>query len=443
MAEHRDYYKILGISRTASSEEIKQAFRTLARRYHPDLHPNDPVAAERFREIREAYEVLVNDSQRQQYDASSPSASPQPEELNYQVYYVRGVEKILRRDHRGAIEEFTRAIALNSRYVEAFLRRIEAHLYLGNHRFVLEDCQKVLQIKPDSASAYFYRGRARHCLGYTQSAIQAYSQALQIEPDIPRSYYYRGIAFYELRDRAQAMQDLREAAQLYKEKGDRQGYRNAMEAINRYSWLPLGWGKHSSKAAIAAFRGSIQDFVGVLGRLGVNPFGGILPAFATLSQPQAAWFGLSFAVIFNACWIGGVYLGLLLGKIPAGVTLTPSAPLPILELGLVGAVPFLTLAGSTAICRAFGRRPGNWTGDIFLAGAVLLPVGVFLLAVSLTPLSFWPIASAFALSYVVLILYGGCTQIAHLSEAAATLAVPIILLSSGWLSYIACRTLLF
>ncbi|MDP2873094.1 MAG: molecular chaperone DnaJ [Bacillota bacterium] len=68
MAVERDYYEILGIGRDASDEEIKRAFRQMARQNHPDANPGDPVAEERFKEINEAYEVLRDPDKRAAYD---------------------------------------------------------------------------------------------------------------------------------------------------------------------------------------------------------------------------------------------------------------------------------------------------------------------------------------------------------------------------------------
>ena len=66
--EFIDYYKILGVSKTATEKEIKSAYRKLARKYHPDLNPNDKEAERKFKEINEANEVLSNPEYRKKYD---------------------------------------------------------------------------------------------------------------------------------------------------------------------------------------------------------------------------------------------------------------------------------------------------------------------------------------------------------------------------------------
>jgi molecular chaperone DnaJ len=68
MSGQRDYYEILGLPRGASQEDVKKAFRRLARRYHPDVNPNDPEAEARFKEIARAYEVLRDSRRRAEYD---------------------------------------------------------------------------------------------------------------------------------------------------------------------------------------------------------------------------------------------------------------------------------------------------------------------------------------------------------------------------------------
>lgn len=68
MAEKRDYYEVLGLQKGASDEEIKKAYRKLAKKYHPDLNPGDKAAEQNFKEVNEAYEVLSDSTKKSRYD---------------------------------------------------------------------------------------------------------------------------------------------------------------------------------------------------------------------------------------------------------------------------------------------------------------------------------------------------------------------------------------
>src|SRR5437764_14763344 len=68
MAQNKDFYAVLGVSASATQDDIKKQYRKLAARYHPDKNPNDPKAADRFKEISEAYQVLGDAERRKQYD---------------------------------------------------------------------------------------------------------------------------------------------------------------------------------------------------------------------------------------------------------------------------------------------------------------------------------------------------------------------------------------
>ena len=77
MADKRDYYEVLEVSKGASEEDIKKAYRKLAKKYHPDLNPNDKTAEAKFKEVNEAYEVLSDQDKRERYDRfGQPEATP-------------------------------------------------------------------------------------------------------------------------------------------------------------------------------------------------------------------------------------------------------------------------------------------------------------------------------------------------------------------------------
>ena len=68
MADKRDYYEVLGVSKTASADEIKRAYRSLAKKYHPDMNPGDAEAEAKFKEVNEAYAVLSDEEKKAKYD---------------------------------------------------------------------------------------------------------------------------------------------------------------------------------------------------------------------------------------------------------------------------------------------------------------------------------------------------------------------------------------
>ena len=96
MAKNKDYYKILEIEKDASEEEIKLAYRRLAKKYHPDLNKTDPKAKEKFIELHEAYDTLINPIRRKIYD----QAGYNPRNIDLSDLFwrnnLRGFKDILR-----------------------------------------------------------------------------------------------------------------------------------------------------------------------------------------------------------------------------------------------------------------------------------------------------------------------------------------------------------
>ena len=93
--EYKDYYKVLGVSKKADKAEIKKAYRKLARKFHPDVNPDDKSAEDKFKELNEAYEVLSDPDKRQKYDQFGASwkqyshTGGRPEDFNWNQWTTR------------------------------------------------------------------------------------------------------------------------------------------------------------------------------------------------------------------------------------------------------------------------------------------------------------------------------------------------------------------
>src|SRR5262249_39186506 len=109
------------------------------------------------------------------------------------------------------------------------------------------------------------------------------------------------------------------------------------------------------------------------------------------------------------------------------------------KLLLLGAVPLASITLASAACRRLFQGSGSWHGDVFIAGTCQLPLAFFSLVASIVGLPNLEVIVTifvFAICCTILMLYVGCTRIHRISEAASTVAVPLMILLSGWIEKI-------
>jgi curved DNA-binding protein CbpA len=420
MPKSLSYYEILRVSSQSSAAEIKKAFRRLARQVHPDLHPNDAEAAAQFKQISEAYEVLGDAERRSQYDillTESPSDEASTEPQSYTSCYRQAIHKLSQRDYRGAVADFTQAIAIFPGGTEAYLGRAKAYDALKDDKAVLEDCYQILQRDSNSAQAYVYQGQARSRLGYPQGAVEAYTQAIALEATFAQAYYRRAQARLEQKESALAYQDLQKAIELFRTQQN-------WTQLQRAEQMLKGLQQHNtamslSQAALPQFlKLAFSNLPGMV----LNPSGNLLPTFARLTPFQAGWAGLLYGFTGVGFWTLGTW------RENANTFLFSSS-------ALTGLTAYLSVTISLILARLVAQGHGSYWGDLFLSGVASLPMALLMLLSNLVaPLgssvlsALWVIASC----YSILIVYIGCTQLSNMSEPRAMVTVPLIILVTRW-----------
>ena len=415
------YFRVLRLTPNATHTDIKRAFRILARQYHPDLNPNNPTAAAEFQQICQAYEILSHHIQEQHF-GTPPHAKADPAAVilqDPQYYFTQGVRQASQQQYPGAISSFTQAILLEPQFLEAYMGRCQARHVMGDARGVLNDCEQILRLQPDTAQAYYFRGRASARLGYAEPAFEAYTHSIQLDQDYAQAYYHRGLVQVHTAPQ-RAAQDFKIASTLFRKQGNVSSAQRAeakLTEINRQPLLFLMGLPTASWAILAAA-------VTTLPHLLINPTGSILSAFQRLSPSRVAGTGVVFVAIALCCWITALtqYWPQLL-------------PLSVIELGSLGAVFWSSLVGTSWITRLVAGSQGNWTGDLFLAGSVVLLLGASVLLSGLLhqlgPIGLM-VSGIFGGCSACLTLYSGYTKLNQLSDQSAGFAVPLaFMISSG------------
>ena len=428
-----NYYSILGVSQSASLKDIKKAFRRLARQYHPDLNPDDPVAAEKFKQISQAYEVLSDATKRRRYDRRIPLQQPySTSSSTYSAaipktardFYAKGTIRAQTKEYRAAIEDFTQAIKLDSRFVDAYLKRCEMRYKLSDYQGVLNDCYEVFNIDPTVAKAHYYQGRARYSLGYIQPAIDSYNLAIARDKKYPQAYYYRGMAYKDLNATASAVEDLSRAARLFGQQNNYEASRRSQSIVRELT---------NNRQTIAHRNGFVYNFLMTLSLSLFNPGGGLLPAYSRLKNRQLKQVGIIYGLASSLCFVCNYFM------------MGFSLELPIWQLFLIGLIPFAGFVVVGTILRLFWHHRGNLSTDIFIAGTAIAPIALSAVSIGFVPLSalslFVPLILV-GLSYSTLTLQAGYIQLLNVIEAKAAFAVMLMLVINSYISYISISDLL-
>jgi hypothetical protein len=161
-----------------------------------------------------------------------------------------------------------------------------------------------------------------------------------------------------------------------------------------------------------------------------------------LGPRNALGAAIVFALVFDICLTIGARRAVTSGRgllsTLGGSTVDTSFG-DLLKLLLCGLVPFVSITGACYVARKAFRGRGGFEGDAFVAGASLLPAAFLFLitgVLGFANIEVVAIIAVFAMCYMVLIIHTGCREISSLAEPGATVAVPLILLVSAWLSKI-------
>lgn len=431
-----NYYLTLGVSQNASVEEIKTAFRSLARQYHPDLNPGDSVSAEKFKQISQAYDVLSDSSKRRRYDRQIPLQQPQRSTTTYyktsssrvspktaQDYYSRGTVRAQNKKYRKAIEDYTQAIKLDPKFVDAYLKRCEMRYKMGDNQGVLNDCYELLNIDFKLAKAHYYQGRSRYSLGYIQPAIDSYSLAIAQDQNYPQAHYYRGIAYKDLQNFTLAINDLSQAAQLFRAQQNYDAYRRTQKTVKDLTYNNSG----------SRSNNSIYNFLATLGLSLFNPSGGLLPAFSRLPDRQLQQVGVIYGLFSALCFICAYLM--------TGITLS----LSVRQLALLGIIPFTSLLITGILARFLWHHRGNLAIDTFITGVAIAPWALSAIIMGFIPQTAIPLLIPLFLvgcSYGTLTLQASYVQILNMTEAKATSTVALMILINCYIIYFSISRLI-
>lgn len=188
---------------------------------------------------------------------ATPISSPQ---ISAEDFFLLGVNNTSLGNLKQAVENFTKAIALDANMSAAYSNRCLVYMQLGDYQQAQEDCTKSLQLNPKNTEVYLNRGLAYQRQKQYQAAIADYNQAIQLKPHDLRGYYNRGLTHFELQNYQQALfdynqainqnlrQDSPELATVYNDRGLAQFQLGNISAANLDFSLAIRLGADNARA---------------------------------------------------------------------------------------------------------------------------------------------------------------------------------------------------
>jgi curved DNA-binding protein CbpA len=284
-----DYYQILGVSREASSQEIKSSFKKLALLYHPDRNPGNPGAEDKFKQINEAYQVLSDVQNKFIYDLKLngqylpqvpvyPQYQPQ-RNYTYQPEGGRPIEyppRFTRKQIRSVYivgTLFFVCIFLFSYFLYTYMNRKTAVMhyqqsmvYAAENKLnqAMYEINEALQFNPEYAIAHQRRGELRLIANsnYKLAYIDFENAIKYSEVPTPEMYFLRGLCLYKTGRYAQAIEDSQQAYKDEELKGSALYLRgSARKALQDYTGACDDWRK-AYEAGIQEVQDSIQASCG-------------------------------------------------------------------------------------------------------------------------------------------------------------------------------------
>ena len=452
------HYDILEVSIHALPAEIKQAYRRLARKYHPDVNPDNPEAVEIFQRISQSYGVLSDPTARARYDqrigvntvdqgdtdsstnsdadsktgsrsttyratdraSTSQGRSPasySPDSYSYQTpaeLCQAGFRQTQFKRYERAIELFSAALKQQPSFAKAYAHRGYAYERLDQDSAALADYAEAIRLDETLAIAHYFRGLTRFKLGYSEAAIEDYSTALELNPDNAQALYRRGLAYADIDEMDIAQTDLKRATRLFQAEGDRM-MQLEVEAVYRRLTRPQSW------------RGWLDGLTSLLLALWntvlitlLNPIECGFAAYRHYRPRMAIAIGLILAAAYVICFSVGLKLLLTL-------TLQSNSFSVVRAISL-GLLPFAGVTGLYTLTRSTLGGSGRFAGDVFASGISLIPASAAMLLIPVFSGTASLMIGAIALSYTTLLLYGGCTHMSNLAPGRSAFITTVMLI---------------